>query len=69
MENATRPSGGRARSARGVGKLFRVLVVGGIALAGCPTTKTAGKTEKPDGQTAGAQPSSPPPDSGGVQGW
>ena len=69
MAEDTRPSLGAKRRAGAVSKLFRVLVAGGIALAGCATTK--GKNpDKPGDQGADSQPSSQPAQpGGGVQGW
>jgi hypothetical protein len=69
MGDATRLSGGATRRAGAVSKLFRVLVAGGIALAGCATTKSGTNPDKPDDQTAGSQPSSRPAEPGGVRGW
>jgi hypothetical protein len=59
MERVTKRSGRLSR-------LFNVLVAGGIALAaGCATTQSGSKPDKPDDGSASSQPSSP----GGVRGW
>lgn len=66
MERA-RSRAGESRG-KGLSKLFRVLVAGGIALAaGCATTQ-GGKQEGNDGGTSGAPPAAPQSPAG-TRGW
>jgi hypothetical protein len=64
MERATKRASQPKASAGALSRLFRVLVVGGIALgAGCATTK-GGDKGKPDDS-----PPSQPEQPSGVRGW
>ncbi len=68
MEHVEKRSGGESARGRALSRLFRVLVVGGIALgAGCATTQGGGK-DKPDDGTA-SSPATQPASPGGVRGW
>ncbi len=66
MEHVAKRSGRMGTSA--LSRLFRVLVIGGVALgAGCATTQGGGK-DKPDDGTSSA-PTAAPASPGGVRGW
>ncbi|HTN52515.1 MAG TPA: hypothetical protein VML50_08955 [Anaeromyxobacter sp.] len=64
MERVTTRAGRARASAGALSRLFKVLVVGGIALgAGCATTKGGDKGKPDDG------PPSQPEQPSGVRGW